>query len=549
MLKDLLSGLFLIVVLQSCNQQNLYNEISKTPEGSATYGGLIRIPNTENFQTLYPPESADKVSGDIISQIYEGLTFIDPQSGLPSPGLAEKWIMNEDATSFIFFIKKNVLFHDDDEANQAKERLLTARDVEFCFARLCSDFPGNNGFRFFKDRVVGANEYFEASSSGKTLGKAPEGIKVLNDHTIQIDLKFPSPQFLEILSVPNTFIYLPELAESFSEDMQRKAVGTGPFRLKKISDSSVLLERNEKYHKKDVWGNRLPYISAIKFYTETANNRISLIREGKAEIVSNFSPKELRFIGSEDSSFTRVSADLGGSFFFIAFSDHKIFKNKEIRKAIAMAINRAEIAKFLYSGKALPLEGSFSPSFIDAEKSGNVRTTKKESEDKTIADITANALQEDLKGLKIKVGSARENLILAVALQKMLQKELNVSAEIIYSDAALTDPVLYLVEQPKEFSHPENYLFHLSTEFLSDPNQSKFFFDEQFNNYFKSALKEFEPKNKPKGFLRVENYATEEFLAVPLVFKSYTAISSPNIKGLILRSNGTLELSQTFFDQ
>ena len=59
--------------------------------------------------------------------------------------------------------------------------------------------PTNNLFDYtFKDRVVGANESFDASKSGKKIGCS--GVKVINDSVLFHKINSPDPSFMNIFS-------------------------------------------------------------------------------------------------------------------------------------------------------------------------------------------------------------------------------------------------------------------------------------------------------------------------------------------------------------
>jgi oligopeptide transport system substrate-binding protein len=59
--------------------------------------------------------------------------------------------------------------------------------------------------------------------------------------------------------------------------MREHAVGTGPFRIKKvIPDVGVFLVRNQRYWGKDSLGNQLPYLDGIRF---------AFIKEEKVEML------------------------------------------------------------------------------------------------------------------------------------------------------------------------------------------------------------------------------------------------------------------------
>ncbi len=68
--------------------------------------------------TLSPIQNSELISGDIIDNMYEGLTAID-KDGKVVPALAERWQAHEDGRGFRFFLRKGVRFHSGRELGAA----------------------------------------------------------------------------------------------------------------------------------------------------------------------------------------------------------------------------------------------------------------------------------------------------------------------------------------------------------------------------------------------------------------------------------------------
>ena len=157
----------------------------------------------EDFRNLYPLNITEVTSHRIANQVYEGFVKLDQADLKIVPALAEKWDQNADASQWTFHLRKGVKFHDDPCFADGKGREVTAKDFIFCFEKLCSSSPENQQFGVtFKDRVVGANDYFQSTVDKKPLAGGVAGIKAIDDYTIQISLLHPFAGFLNILSTP-----------------------------------------------------------------------------------------------------------------------------------------------------------------------------------------------------------------------------------------------------------------------------------------------------------------------------------------------------------
>ena len=176
------------------------------------------------------------------------------------PAIARSWEANADQTEWTFHIRQGVKFHDDACFPDGKGRVLTANDFKLCFDKLCTADPNNSQFDVtFKDRVVGANESFEASKAGKNTPVS--GIKVVNDTTLVITLKSPFAGFLNIVAMPGCWVYPKEALDKYALDLRIHPVGTGPFYLETVKEGEVLImKKNQDYYGVDKDGNKLPYL-------------------------------------------------------------------------------------------------------------------------------------------------------------------------------------------------------------------------------------------------------------------------------------------------
>ena len=248
----------LLILISSCGNMNNH----KVAKGNVVYGGSFRINETENYQTLFPGAITDVGSADIANQIYEGLVKFNSKDLSIIPSLAKKWDMDEKGTTYTFYLKKGVMFHDNECFPNRKGRELKASDVKFSFELLCTDLKDNSNFSgTFKDCVIGANKFFE-KSKGKPNGDI-EGLKILNDSTVSISLISPSSSFIFMLASPAASIIAKEAFDKYGVKMK---IGTGPFMFnEKSGKDKVVLLRNNNYHKTDSLGNQLPYLDSVIF--------------------------------------------------------------------------------------------------------------------------------------------------------------------------------------------------------------------------------------------------------------------------------------------
>ncbi len=71
----------------------------------------------QDISTIYPWDILDLVTGSVLANIYEGLTKLSETSTSIEPGLAEKWEYQDNFKTWIFYLRKNVKFHNGEPFN------------------------------------------------------------------------------------------------------------------------------------------------------------------------------------------------------------------------------------------------------------------------------------------------------------------------------------------------------------------------------------------------------------------------------------------------
>src|SRR5215210_4916068 len=90
-------------------------------------GQTLRYITGSEPESLDPQMSSGQPEARIDIALYEGLVEYHPKTMEPIPGVAERWAIDEDATEYVFFLRKNAKFSNGDP--------ITARDFVYSFRR------------------------------------------------------------------------------------------------------------------------------------------------------------------------------------------------------------------------------------------------------------------------------------------------------------------------------------------------------------------------------------------------------------------------------
>jgi len=302
--------------------------------GEPVYGGIYQFPLDTDPPTLDPAMVTDTVSSKVVGSIFDGLVKISP-AGEYVPAIADRWEANEDGTVWTFYLKDNVYFH---HGPQVK-----AEDFAYSFTRVLN--PDTASPRtWVLDKILGARAFLE-----RRAGEV-EGIKVIDEMTLEITLEEPFAPFLGLMAMATSFAvpkdYIDQYGSAFASE-PGKISGTGPFVLQNWERNNyLLLQSNEEYFE------GRPYVDGLKY---------RIIKEpiGRLE---EFRSGNLHHTDVPPEIFADIEADAVESQWIVrrplmdvynlGFNCEKApFKdNPTLRKAFCYAINRDFLINDVLSG-------------------------------------------------------------------------------------------------------------------------------------------------------------------------------------------------------
>ena len=260
--------------------------------------------------------------GAVGSQVFDGLIMRTPDMKLV-PGLATKWEFLDNNTKLRFTLREGVKFHNGEPFN--------ADAVKFTFDRLLGE-EGKKGPQQSNYNAI-------------------EKVVVVNANTVDFILKNPDPVLLTKLAGYGAMIVPPKyITEKGSAYFGANPVGTGPFKFVDYKPKvSLSFERNASY-----WGGAPKLDNLVyRFITEPATQAAEL-QAGRID-VANQIPLAMIDTLKKDSKLAVQSMDGPVALAMRYNTQRGIMKNKEVRKALTMAVDRDAIIKSILLGHAKPI--------------------------------------------------------------------------------------------------------------------------------------------------------------------------------------------------
>ncbi|MCS5713188.1 ABC transporter substrate-binding protein [Herbiconiux sp. CPCC 205716] len=310
--------------------------LSACAPGSAasTSGGQTLVIGMESEAGALDPQSpAGWVTWRVDYQIYDTLVTEDlsksseeaPVTEL-KPGLASSWTVSPDGLVYTFTIR---------DANFTDGTPVDAAAVEYNVRRMWDPASPQ-----YSPQAAGSSVYLwqnlaDVSSDGQTL---------------TLTMAQPFSPFLRLLAgIGGGGIISPAALEKYGDEgIGDNPVGSGPFKfVDRVRGERITLERNDDY-----WGD-VPELDRVVFRPlPDASARVAALRSGDVDIIAVPSPDSVA--GLVDEGY-QLSEGTPPHVWFLRFNfDNEYTKNKLVRQAINLAIDREGMAEDLLQGTANP---------------------------------------------------------------------------------------------------------------------------------------------------------------------------------------------------
>jgi len=291
---------------------SLFAILALADETQPQYGGTLRyatydIPGSLDPQhCLHRGLTTQYIAFQHLLKYNQQLDFV--------PELAESWDI-PDPQTYIFHIRKGVLFHDGSQ--------LTADVVAFNFERLKSD-------------------YSEYQSDFEIV----DSVEALDDYTVKVHLSDPYAPFLDVLASSRGYIVSRKaVLENGDEWFQKHPVGTGPFQFESWDERNGVLNfvRFNGY-----WEPGKPYLDAVEFIMIPDATARGLAFEAE-DIDYIYKPyvADLDRIQNIGGKILPLQAQSNSVDYFMFNTKKSPFDDQRVRQAIAYALDINRIVAFV----------------------------------------------------------------------------------------------------------------------------------------------------------------------------------------------------------
>jgi peptide/nickel transport system substrate-binding protein len=323
---------------------------ARAAPGKPAYGGTLIFADVQLIYSWQLQAAGRYNIGNGVNQVVDCLVYQLPANGGIVPWIAESYSVNDRATEFTFRLRDGVTFSDG-----------TKLDATAVKANL--DQAG------YGDQAKGIPQNFDFQGYDRT--------EIVDDRTLKVFLKKPNRYFIIALSYPTAgLLAASTLEKSFTEQTKpQNIIGSGPFVFQsEIPRQEVTLVRREDYR----WppaGAANPgkaYLEKVVF-REVAEDglRTGVLQSGQAHVVKGIPPSDEEGLQAQDFLIHGQRPLLNVVDQISIRVDNKLVSERDVRFALSIGVNRAELVDTVLSKSYSPATGLLrrnSPGYVTFDK-------------------------------------------------------------------------------------------------------------------------------------------------------------------------------------
>jgi peptide/nickel transport system substrate-binding protein len=314
-------------------------------EGEPTQGGDLVYGLEADTSNPWTPQKATCAIScyEVFNSVYDPLVLPD-EDGKPQPNLLESFESNDDFTEWTLTPRSGISFHDGTpfDAEAIRYNIQDQLDSSLTHAALKS--------------IDGVALNADRSAAVVTTNEPWSGFPIFLASQLGY---MASPTWLQ--------------ATKADPGLQSQPVGTGPF----IFDEYVVGDhfratRNPDYWKQDAEGRRLPFADSIEYrFIPEAQTRINGLESGELDM-AHTSNGQLEKRLRDNDAVDEIEVDRFGETNYIMLNvdegegsnANPAILDLNVRKAMAMAINKQQLIDTVGGGIGRPANGPFPPGSV-----------------------------------------------------------------------------------------------------------------------------------------------------------------------------------------
>ena len=394
------------------------SSLSRVDQG--TIDGVLHFGNGTEPQTIDPHIATGVPEHHVITALFEGLATKNPYTLESEPGVAESWDISEDGKTYIFHIRSNARWSNGDA--------VTAEDFRWSWERILTPelaseysymlYPIANAENFNRGRISDFNQV---------------GIKVLDQLTLEVQLRAPTPYFLQLMDHYSTFPVHRATIEAFGSytdqlsqwSREGNIVSNGPFQLTEWRiNSHIRVEKSTSY-----WDADSVKLNSIIFYpTDNLITEERMFRDGLIHRTEDI-PLDKVSVYLEEDPDTIVIAPYLSSYYYMINTTKPPLDDLRVRRALSMSVDRDLLNETVLENITVPAYFLTPPGTVGYEPPVTFAYDPEQA--RALLAEAGYPNGEGFPYFEILYNTQENHRRIAVAIQEMWRETLNIDVGIV----------------------------------------------------------------------------------------------------------------------
>src|SRR5581483_1860460 len=289
-------------------------------------------------ETLDPQKSTGVPEANIQYELFEGLTTYTPD-GKIAPGVADKWEVSDDGLTYTFHLR---------DSKWSNGEPVTAGDFVYTFRRLVDPATASD-YSYIINDIAGAQEINDQKE--KDLTKL--GVHAPDDHTLKITLAHPTPYFLGLLRHSSVLPVNEKSIKAHPDDWTKPGnlVSNGAYMLTGWTpQASLTMTKNPNYYGAD----KVKIDKVVYYPTEDLSEEFKRFRAGELDVTYDTPSDQMKYVMANMKDQFQNSPYLGTYYYVINLTREPLGKQRDLREALALAIDRETMVDKITQAGELP---------------------------------------------------------------------------------------------------------------------------------------------------------------------------------------------------
>ncbi|MDE1171069.1 MAG: peptide ABC transporter substrate-binding protein [Verrucomicrobium sp.] len=512
----------------------------ETPVQRGDGDGVLLLGNGGEPSQLDPHLVTGQSDANIDFTLFEGLLTVDPQTLAPVPGVAERWEVTPDGLTYTFHLRHDARWSNGDP--------VTSADFLYSCRRILSPALGSE-YAYMHFMVKNA----EAYNAGKIADFSQVGYEAPDPYTFRVRLEHPVPYFPSLITHHTWIPVHRACIEKFGAMDERgtrwvlpgNMVGNGPFRLKawKVNEL-VEVEKNPYY-----WDAARVRLRAVRFLPyDDGDAEERAFRSGQLH-VSAVPVAKLDLYRKKYPQYLHAFPQMATTFLKVNVTKPPLDK-PEVRRALAMAIDRESIVRTVLKGDQVPAFRLTPPDM--AGYTGRAHFDESVAEARALMAKAGYPGGKGFPRLELLMPGAGAGGLLAEAIQQMWRKNLGIDVAIVNQEGKVYEEWLRNLKYQicfygwiGDYVDPNTFLDIFVT---NGGNNQTGWADPAYDKALAEANRTLDPAARRELLQKSEAILVSQMPMIPLFFSVGRTLWRPDVKGWYSNVLGAHPLKYVWLD-